>query len=101
MIIEITIRKTQICLRRGGAYTSLVVVPMERPQAEALVPQYGFRPDEIVMVVPLDMHYRHYIDDNSLQDVLNRYPWNPNRSQEELLQIIRRHFQPNATRIIH
>lgn len=100
MLIEITMHKTQIFFRRRGVYESLVAAPMTLAQARALAPQYGFRADEVAAAQPLEMRHRLLIDDHALQQVLQRYPYNPNRSRRELLLIIRRHLHPHATRII-
>lgn len=100
MIIEIAVRKTQICLCRRGVYFSLVASPMEYAQALALAPQYGFRADEVAMVRPIEMLHRRYLDDDALRAVLRRYPFNPNRTQQEMLDIVRRHFDSRAVRII-
>lgn len=100
MLIEITIPKTQIFFRQRGVYKSLVTAPMAPAQARALAPQYGFRADEVWLVRKLDMRYCRQVDDQALQQVLERYPANPNRTRQELLAIIRLHFAPHATRIL-
>lgn len=100
MTIEICIPKTRICLRRKGVYTSLVTTPLTRDRAEALAPQYGFRPDEVVLVAPVEMRSRRIIDDRTLYEALAHYPENPNRTHQELLGIIRCHIEPRAVRIV-
>ncbi len=102
--IAINIPKLSICLSVGGQFRRLTFNDMDEQQALQLLPQYGFRPDQVFdLRHVVHTHYRQ-LDADRVQELVERYFGAPLDTPPELLtpaqRRLRNLFPNNQQRLL-
>lgn len=98
MNITCTLQKLKVIVCSGGRYRQLIFNPMPEERARELVREYGFRPEDVRALLPLDFPYRSSLDELDVLDWLDRRHTYRQLSVKDLYIVVREHV-PNLLRI--
>jgi len=98
MTITCTLQKLNVIVCSGGRYRRLVFNPMDEGRVRQLVREYGFRPEEVRAIQPIDLPYRISLDDLVVLDWLDCRRTYLQLSVKDLYAVVREHI-PNLLSI--
>lgn len=100
MIVIIERRMMSLLIKKDdGMLTRQVFAEMDDKRALGLIREYGYRQEQVYGIVHETIALRHEVDDQLVEEVLQRMPYRECHSAEAMLWAVRC-IVPQATRIV-